>query len=117
MKDDDGVNPYPMKELRASSVVALTLFGAGMVFFIILDRNNMMHDDNPIIEQIFTTIGCLGIAIVLSLEGRYLYLHRKWNIQQSVESKVLWQIVLCIALASLIWITALAWLLGLAGPA
>jgi hypothetical protein len=54
MKDDDGVNPYPMKELRASEVVALTLFGAGMVFFIILDRNNMMHDDNPIIEQIFT---------------------------------------------------------------
>ena len=117
MKDDDGVNPYPMKELRASSVVALTLFGAGMVFFIILDRNNMMHDDNPIIEQIFTTIGCLGIAIVLSLEGRYLYLHRKWNIQHSVESKFLWQIVLCIAFASLTWFMGLAGLFGLIGPA
>ena len=117
MKDDEGVKPYLMKGWRASSIVALTLMGAGMVFVIILERNNMGHDDNPIIEQIFTTLSCLGIAIVLSLEGRHLYLHRKWNIQQSVESKVLWQIVLCIALASLTWIAGLAWFFGLAGPA
>ena len=112
MQDDNGVNPYPMKGWRASEIVALTLMGVFGVFIIILDRNNMGHRDNPIIEQIFNTLSSLFLAIVLSLEGRYLYLHRKWNIQHSVESKILWQIVLCIALASLTWIVGLAGLFG-----
>jgi len=117
MKDDDGVNPYPMKGWRASEIVALTLMGVFGVFIIILDRNNMGHRDNPIIEQIFNTLSSLFWASVLSLEGRYLYLHRKWNIQHSVESKFLWQIVLCIAFASLTWFMGLAGLFGLIGPA
>jgi hypothetical protein len=117
MQDDDGVNPYPMKGWRASEIVALTLMGVFGVFFIILERNNMDTSDNPIIKQIYSTLSCLWFAVVLSLEGRYLYLHRKWNIQHSVESKILWQIVLCIALASLTWSVALAWLFGLVGPA
>ena len=112
MQDDNGVNPYPMKGWRASEIVALTLMGVFVVFFIILDQNNMQHDDNPIIAQIFNTLSSLFFAVVLSLEGRYLYLHRKWNIQHSVESKILWQIVLCIALASLTWIVGLAALFG-----
>lgn len=112
MQDDNGVNPYPMKGWRASEIVALTLIGVFMVFFIILDQNNMQHDDNPVIAQIFGTLSSLFWAVVLTLEGRYLYLHRKWNIQHSVESKLLWQIVLCIALASLTWIVGLAGLFG-----
>ena len=117
MQDDNRVNPYPMKGWRASEIVALTLMGVFGVFIIILDRNNMGHRDNPIIEQIFNTLSSLFWAIVLSLEGRYLYLHRKWNIQHSVESKFLWQIVLCIAFASLTWFMGLAGLFGLIGPA
>ena len=112
MQDDNGVNPYPMKGWRASEIVALTLIGVFMVFFIILDQNNMQHDDNPIIAQIFNTLSSLFFAVVLSLEGRYLYLHRKWNIQHAVESKILWQIVICTALASLTWIVGLAGLFG-----
>ena len=88
MQDDNRVNPYSMKGWRASEIVALTLMGVFGVFIIILDRNNMGHRDNPIIEQIFNTLSSLFWAIVLSLEGRYLYLHRKWNIQHSVESKI-----------------------------
>ncbi|MFL2968345.1 MAG: hypothetical protein ACJZ6A_04260 [Candidatus Poseidoniaceae archaeon] len=106
-----------MKWWRASSIAALAILGVGMVFGIILDRNNMNYSDDPIIEQIYTTLGCLGIAIYFSLEGRH-HLQNHTTRQQSLKSKVLWlYALLCIAIASSMWFATLAWLFGLGGPA
>ena len=110
MTNVEDMNPYPMKVPRASSTIALVLLGGVMIVEIITGRNNMDYSDDPVLKQIFLTLVNLGIAVVFSLEGRYLYLHRKWNIQQSIESKVMWQIVLCISLASLTWMTGIVWL-------
>ena len=111
------MNPYPLKNSRASRTIALVLFGAVLVLILITERNDMDYSDDPVLMQIYITLVNLALAIILSLESRYLYLHRKWNIQQSMDSKVSLQLILCASFASLFWIVGLAWLFGLSGPA
>ena len=117
MSNVEPMNPYPLKSSRASRTIALVLFGAVGVLIVITQRNDMDPSDDPVLNQIYITLLHLALAIALSLESRYLYLHRKWNIQQSMDSKVSLQLTLCASFAFLFWIVGLAWLFGLSGPA
>lgn len=117
MSNVERMNPYPLKRSRASGTIAFVLFGAVGVLIVITQRNDMDPQDDPVLNQIYVTLLNLALAIALSLESRYLYLHRKWNIQQSLDSKVSLRLALCVSFASLFWMTGLAWLFGLSGPA
>ena len=117
MSNVERMNPYPLKRSRASGTIAFVLFGAVGVLIVITQRNDMDPSDDPVLNQIYITLLNLALAIALSLESRYLYLHRKWNIQQSMDSKVSLRLALCVSFASLFWIVGLAWLFGLSGPA
>ena len=111
------MNPYPLKSSRASRTIALVLFGAVQVLILINVRNDVDVLDDPVVNHIYITLVNLALAIALSLESRYLYLHRKWNIQQSMDSKVSLQLILCASFASLFWVTGLVWLFGRSLPA
>lgn len=120
MSNVERMNPYPLKRSRASGTIAFVLFGAVGVLIVITQRNDVDPtdtSDDPVLAQIYITLSNLALAIALSLESRYLYLHRKWNIQQSMDSKVSFRLALCVSFASLFWIVGLAWLFGLSGPA
>ena len=117
MSNVERMNPYPLKRSRASGTIAFVLFGAVGVLIVITQRNDMDPSDDPVLNQIYITLTNLALALALSLESRYLYLHRKWNIQQSMDSKVSLRLALCVSFASLFWIVGLAWLFGLSGPA
>ena len=111
MNDDIAMNPYPMEGWRASKIVGWALFISGMGWYLCLEFNNIELANDSVVARVLAIFMTQGLAFCLCLEGGYLYLHRKWNIQQSVKSIGSGRIVFCFVTASIFWLLSIIWMI------